>query len=92
MYYERYNEAASYICARIKDPIPETAIILGDELSEIVEKMDDKKRIPYKEVPHFPISTIFSVIWNINNKKAKIVTPKKVTEYPPKSETTTSFI
>ena len=58
MYYERYNESASYICARIKDPIPETAIILGEELSEIVEKMDDKKRIPYKEVPHFPTATI----------------------------------
>ena len=58
MQYERYLEAASYICARIKDPIPETAIILGSGLGEIVEKMDDKKRIPYSEIPHFPVSTV----------------------------------
>lgn len=58
MFYERYVEAASYICARIKEPIPETALILGSGLGVMVEKMDDKKIIPYSEVPHFPVSTV----------------------------------
>lgn len=58
MFYEKYVEAASYICARIKEPIPETALILGSGLGVMVEKMDDKKIIPYNEVPHFPVSTV----------------------------------
>lgn len=58
MEYEKYVEAVSYIKARIKDPIPETALILGSGLGIMVDKMDDKKIIPYNEVPHFPVSTV----------------------------------
>lgn len=58
MQYERYLESARYICARIKEPIPETALILGSGLGIMVDKMDDKKIIPYNEVPHFPVSTV----------------------------------
>ena len=58
LYYERYLEAVSYINARIREPIPETAIILGSGLSSIVEKMDDKKVIPFSEIPHFPVATV----------------------------------
>ncbi len=57
-YYERYLEAVSYINARIRDPIPETAIILDSCLNSIVEKMDDKKVIPFSEIPHFPVTTV----------------------------------
>lgn len=58
LYYERYLEAVSYINARIRDPIPETAIVLDSCLSSIVEKMDDKKVIPFSEIPHFPVTTV----------------------------------
>ena len=58
LYYERYLEAVSYINARIREPIPETAIILGSGLSSVVEKMDDKKIIPFSEIPHFPVTTV----------------------------------
>ena len=58
MNYERCLEAVSYIKARIKEPIPETALILGSGLGVMVDKMDDKKIIPYNEVPHFPVSTV----------------------------------
>ncbi len=57
LYYERYLEAVNYIKARIKEPIPETAIMLDTELDSIVQKMDDKKIIPFNEVPHFPLIT-----------------------------------
>lgn len=57
LYYERYLEAVNYIKARIKDPIPETAIMLGNGLDDIVQKMDDKKVILYSEIPHFPLIT-----------------------------------
>lgn len=57
LYYERYLEAVSYIKARIKEPIPETAIVLGAGLENIVQKMDDKKVIQYTEIPHFPTIT-----------------------------------
>lgn len=58
LYYERYLEAVSYINARIREPIPETAIILGSGLSSVVERMDDKKIIPFSEIPHFPVTTV----------------------------------
>lgn len=58
LYYERYLEAVSYINARIREPIPETAIILGSGLSSVVGKMDDKKIIPFSEIPHFPVTTV----------------------------------
>ncbi|MCH6201189.1 purine-nucleoside phosphorylase [Aquiflexum sp. LQ15W] len=37
---------------------PETAIILGSGLGGLVDEIDIKKRIPYSQVPHFPVATV----------------------------------
>jgi len=51
------NEAASYIREKIKDT-PDTAIILGSGLGNIIEHLSDTITVDYKSIPHFPLSTV----------------------------------
>lgn len=51
------NEAASYIRKKINDA-PETAIILGSGLGNIVSHLDDQIIVEYESIPHFPVSTV----------------------------------
>jgi purine-nucleoside phosphorylase len=37
---------------------PETAIILGSGLGRLVDEIDIEKRIPYSQIPHFPVATV----------------------------------
>jgi purine-nucleoside phosphorylase len=37
---------------------PEIAIILGTGLSALGDKIEDKKAVPYSEIPNFPVSTV----------------------------------
>lgn len=58
-YKERVEKAVEYLRGQI-DESPEIAIILGSGLSVIadeVEKEGASKKIPYSEIPGFPIST-----------------------------------
>jgi len=54
---EWYLETADYIKARIND-IPETAIILGSGLGKLAEELENKIVMDYKDIPHFPVSTV----------------------------------
>ena len=38
--------------------MPETAIILGTGLGELVNHIDIEKEIPYQHIPNFPVSTV----------------------------------
>ena len=51
------EEAVSYIRKQIQE-IPETAIILGTGLGTIVDHLEIICAIDYKEIPHFPESTV----------------------------------
>ena len=51
------NEAVSYIQKQIKDK-PETAIILGSGLGNIVDHLEDQVVVEYGDIPHFPVSTV----------------------------------
>lgn len=51
------NEAVSYIQKQIKDK-PETAIILGSGLGNIVDHLEDQIIVEYEDIPHFPVSTV----------------------------------
>ena len=51
------NEAVSFIRAKIKDT-PETAIILGSGLGDIVDQIQEECAITYDSIPHFPVSTV----------------------------------
>ena len=54
---EKINQTADYIRSRVSS-IPETAIILGTGLGALVDHIEDKKFIPYTEIPNFPVSTV----------------------------------
>lgn len=51
------KETADYIRSQVKD-IPTTAIILGTGLGALVDHIDDKKYIAYRDIPNFPVSTV----------------------------------
>jgi purine-nucleoside phosphorylase len=53
----RIREAADFIRQRL--PIrPEVALVLGSGLGVLAERMEQAVRIPYGDIPHFPVSTV----------------------------------
>lgn len=54
---EKIQETADFIRSKVQI-IPNIAIILGTGLGELVHEISDKKDIPYKNIPNFPVSTV----------------------------------
>lgn len=54
---EWFTETADYIKARFPD-VPKTAIVLGSGLGILANELENKIEIDYKDIPHFPISTV----------------------------------
>lgn len=54
---KQLQEATKYLQSKGMDA-PEIGIILGTGLSKLVDKIEIKCRIPYEEIPHFPVSTV----------------------------------
>ncbi|HCE47412.1 MAG TPA: purine-nucleoside phosphorylase [Prevotellaceae bacterium] len=54
---EQINETTNWLKSRI-NCTPEAAIILGSGLGQLTESIEDKNEIAYKDIPHFPISTV----------------------------------
>lgn len=52
------SEAAAYIRSRIGARTPEIALILGSGLGHLAEEMEDAVTLDYRDVPHFPESTV----------------------------------
>lgn len=55
--YEKIRETASYLRDRMTTN-PTTAIILGTGLGKLACEITEAKRIPYKDIPNFPVSTV----------------------------------
>ncbi|XMB72061.1 purine-nucleoside phosphorylase [Mycoplasmatota bacterium WC30] len=55
--YDKVLEAKEYIESIIKLK-PETAIILGSGLTSIIEELEQKIEIEYRDIPNFKISTV----------------------------------
>ena len=55
--FNDYKESAAYIAERI-GTTPDIAVILGSGLGEFAERLEDAITIPYREIPHFPTSTV----------------------------------
>lgn len=51
------NESADFILKEVAEA-PETAVILGTGLGDLVNRIEIKKEIPYKDIPNFPVSTV----------------------------------
>lgn len=55
-YVERVKKAAEFIKSKLAET-PEVCIVLGSGLHGIAEIVENPIRIPYKEIPEFPVST-----------------------------------
>lgn len=54
---EKINSASSFIASRIPGGI-NTAVILGSGLGELVDEMENKTIIDYRDIPYFPVPTV----------------------------------
>jgi purine-nucleoside phosphorylase len=54
----RIEEARSFIASKTKVK-PELGLILGSGLGVLAELIEDAVVLPYSDIPHFPISTVF---------------------------------
>jgi purine-nucleoside phosphorylase len=52
------SEAVSQVQARLAGRSPTIAIVLGSGLGFLQEKVESPIRIPYAEIPHFPLPTV----------------------------------
>jgi purine-nucleoside phosphorylase len=62
-YIQRLEEAAAAISARLAQNgavMPRVALVLGSGLGYLADELTDAVRIPYEEIPHFPLSTVAS--------------------------------
>ncbi len=54
---EKLKETAEFL-GRYADQPFEWAVILGTGLGDLVTEIDVRHRIPYSQIPHFPVSTV----------------------------------
>ena len=57
MFYEKVQNSAEFIKSRTKHN-PAIGIILGSGLGALVDLIEDKEIIPYKEIPGFPVGSL----------------------------------
>ncbi len=55
--FNDYRESADFIMSKIGET-PDVAIILGSGLGDFAENLTNQVVIPYREIPHFPVSTV----------------------------------
>lgn len=56
-YLQKIEEAAEFLKTKVAE-IPQVAIILGTGLGDLINYIQNGKAIDYKEIPHFPVSTV----------------------------------
>lgn len=56
-YLEMIKETSAFIHSRIKR-LPDAAVILGTGLGSLADEITEKTIIKYKDIPHFPVSTV----------------------------------
>ena len=60
MNYETILETAEFIRSKYHSFTPRVGIILGTGFGSLAERVEDGIRLPYCEIPNFPISTVES--------------------------------
>jgi len=56
-YLQKINDAVQFILDKLEWK-PEVGIILGTGLGNLVDHIEIKNEIDYKDIPHFPVSTV----------------------------------
>lgn len=54
---QQLGEAAAFIRGKFHET-PQVGIVLGSGLGNLTRELDIKASIPYREIPHFPVSTV----------------------------------
>lgn len=54
----RLREAASYVESKIGKEVPAIGMILGSGLGDLANELIDAIAVPYRQIPHFPVSTV----------------------------------
>jgi purine-nucleoside phosphorylase len=77
MLQAQIRESLNYIRTQTA-VVPEVAIILGTGLGALSDQVKDRLEIPYKKIPHFPVSTVEThagtlVFGTISGKKVVIM-------------------
>ena len=57
MFYDQVKESVDYIRSKVNAKA-DFAVILGSGLGKIVDIMENKEIVPYKEIPNFPQSSV----------------------------------
>ena len=57
--FEKLNEALTFIRSFYKEK-PKVGIILGTGLGALVDEVETELTISYRDIPHFPLSTVES--------------------------------
>ncbi|MDE7402920.1 MAG: purine-nucleoside phosphorylase [Muribaculaceae bacterium] len=56
-YFDKIKDSASYIRGKVES-LPDTAVILGTGLGELVNHMEIITELKYEDIPDFPVSTV----------------------------------
>jgi purine-nucleoside phosphorylase len=54
---EKLKETVSFLTQKIQEK-PQIGLILGSGLGVLAEEIEQAVRIPFREIPHFPVSTV----------------------------------
>ncbi len=57
-YYDQVSEAASFLRVMFDAFKPQIGIVLGSGLGAVADAVKAKVTVPYREIPHFPQSTV----------------------------------
>lgn len=56
--FDKIKETAAYINKATDNYAPEIGVILGSGLGNLVNELNIEKTVLYKDIPHFPVSTV----------------------------------
>lgn len=56
-YYDMVLQAAEYL-RRCMPAVPRVGLVLGSGLGGLVDAMQERKAVPYSEIPNFPQSNV----------------------------------
>ncbi|HVZ85318.1 MAG TPA: purine-nucleoside phosphorylase [Terracidiphilus sp.] len=57
-YFEQVNEAAEYVRGKLGALSPSVGVVLGSGLGAVANSVKETIVIPYRDIPHFPQSTV----------------------------------
>lgn len=57
-YENRVSQAANYIRGYLEGDTPAFGVVLGSGLGDLADSIEGAQTIDYKDIPHFPITTV----------------------------------